>query len=68
MTPRQHFELVAATIAAGICASWPRSAAIRFLDMERVANDAVAGASAISEATDRIIAETKNSLLGKRPD
>lgn len=68
MTPREHFELVAATIAAGICASSPHVGATRLLDMERVASDAVAGAIAISEATDRLIAETKNALLGKRPD
>ena len=68
MTPRQHFELVAATIAAGIIASFDRGGAGRLFDMEAIANDAVAGASAISEATDRIITETKNALLGKRPD
>ena len=53
MTPHEHLNLMAATIAAGMLASWDRGGTARMFDNDVLATDAVALAREICAETDR---------------
>jgi hypothetical protein len=53
MTDKQHFELLVATIAAGILASWDRGGSGRLFDFEKIVEDARECAAVIQAPEDQ---------------